>query len=80
MIYNTRYVELIRVHHVVKCIHNSQIATVRPDLVLLHHYRVPQYSRPGWIRYGKNVWKASRITDTTMNKFENDISMRIKYS
>ncbi len=36
MIYDTKYVELIRVYHVVKCIHNSRIATDRPDLALLH--------------------------------------------
>ncbi len=80
MIYDTKYVELIRVHHVVKCLHNkSRIVTVSTDLALMHHYRVPQYSGPGWISNGKNVWKASRITDSTMKQFENDIRMRIKH-
>ncbi len=80
LIYDTKYVELISVHNVIKCIHISHIVPVSPDLALLHHYRVPEYTGPGWINHGKNVWKESRITDNTMSKFENDIRMRIKHS
>ncbi len=67
VIYSSKYVNVIAVHNVLRCLGGTQIHTVDPHIALLHHYRQPEYTGPQWGRI------LDRVLDTTMKQYQQDL-------